>query len=107
MRTPDPRSADYPPAGAPPRPAPPGQMLVPRIRGRGFATTALTFAALTLILLPAVVGGVGFGVAAKRRGDPWGQAAIVASVVCFVVGVALVWLANDLDPDAFARLDPR
>lgn len=102
VRQPDPRSADFAPPGAPARVAAPGERLALRIPGRGYVTTALTCASITLVFPPAIVFAIGFALAGKRRGDPWAQPAIVASMLCFVFGIAVAAVADGLDPDSFA-----
>lgn len=82
-------------------------MFTRRVPGRGYSTTALTFAALTVILPLLVVGGVGFGVAAKRRGDPWGQRTIITSLVCLGVGIVLAIVASNIDLDNVAMTPHR
>jgi membrane protease YdiL (CAAX protease family) len=72
--------------------------------GRGFTTTALTFAALTVVFPPAVAAALGFAFAGQRRGDPWAPRAIVVSFISLAAGVLLGIVASTVDPETFASV---
>lgn len=77
-------------------------MFTVRAPGRGYTTTALTCAAVTVVFPLAVAAALGFAFAGQRRGDPWAQRTIIVSFVALVAGVVLGIVASTVDPDAFA-----
>ncbi len=70
--------------------------------GRGLTTTALTFAAVTVVFPVAIVGALGFAFAGQRRGDPWASRTIAVSFVALAAGVLLIIVASSVDPETFA-----
>lgn len=100
MRSPDPRSDQYGPPGSPPPTPTEGRMLEVPTPGRGFTTAGLTFAAAALVFPPLALVAIGFAFAGKRRGDPWGQNAIILCIAAFAGGIAVASAAATLDPDA-------